>query len=341
MSDVRSASIDFKKASAVFKAVGSIDSDEISNSAIKAVQTIGTTDELLILGDAGLTCAGRALIRNIGENTVELGADGSEYPIQLRVGEFCLTRFNIQSIHAKALIGEGIIEFTITGDDKASTIEPKALQFGATDNGGGEVGDHVALRLGSAQSEVWVTFDLFVPFENLTFWDPNGSANFCTLYDDNMTVAGGSILGAIGQATETGPQGAWYAFGGSSNDEATPGAGIFYDTWITCELHLVKTGTTTVEFYANGSLQCTFTDAEASDVKDIVLGQRNAPDTDATKLVYMRGLAVGTTQGGTDLISTTKAELNAQPVGDAASFMIGEGWTTLVGFPAIVDDPSL
>jgi hypothetical protein len=214
---------------------------------------------------------------------------------------------------------------------------PKALSFTATDNGGGAVGDNAGLRLDSAESEVWVEFDLAMPLENTLFWDPNGSANFCTVCDDNVLLGGGSTLGAIGVV----PDGsfAWNAFGGSSSDEATPGAGIFYDQWITCQLHVVKTGTTTVEFYADDTLYCTFTDAETSDVKDIILGQKSAPDDDGTKVIYMKNLKVGTTQHGFDLLSITEATLNAHAVGDAAAFLLAHGITGCTGFPQIVDDP--
>jgi hypothetical protein len=216
---------------------------------------------------------------------------------------------------------------------------PKALSFTATDNGGGEVGDWTALRLDPALSEVWVEFDLAIPTENLAFWDPNGSGSFCTFFDDNVVLGGGSTLGAISQATETGPQAAWNAFGGVSNDEATPGAGIFYDQWMTCQLHIAKTGTTTVDFYADDTLYCTFTDAEAADIVDIALGHHHAPDDDGTKLVYIKNVKIGTTQHGTDLLSITAVELNAQTVGDAATFLIAQGMTGITGFPTIVEDP--
>lgn len=79
------------------------------------IQTIGTVDETIALVDVG-TVGYLLVVNQDGTNYVELGSDGSVYPIKLKAGEFCLLRWNGAAIHAKANTGACDVEFNILPD---------------------------------------------------------------------------------------------------------------------------------------------------------------------------------------------------------------------------------
>jgi hypothetical protein len=256
----------------------------ISDAAIKSVQTIGTTDELLALGDAALTCAGRAMIRNIGSTTVELGSDGSTYPIILEAGDFCLTRFNINEIHGKALVSNGILEYTITGDDKAAIPLPQVMESDAS------VADAFATKdWGSDENDVWLSFGLFFDSAALTFWNgDSGSGVFAGMLDN---IDGPKCMLNVGVSVA----GEWY-FHGSANDSA--GSAVA-GAWNDCEMHFVNGGT--CEFYVGGVLTASYTDG-GNTVTKIQMGQVGA-DPNAASIANIRNVKVGTTRHGSELFA--------------------------------------
>lgn len=67
---------------------------------VVGVQSIGTSDEVVAIDDIGT--AGFCLVKNLdSSNYIEIGADGTTYPIKLLAGEFALFRIN-GTLHAKA-----------------------------------------------------------------------------------------------------------------------------------------------------------------------------------------------------------------------------------------------
>lgn len=75
-------------------------------------QLIGTADETLTF-PADLATVGYCLFQNLdATNYIEIGNDGSNYPVRLLAGEKAMFRFN-GTIHAKANTGACKLAFTI------------------------------------------------------------------------------------------------------------------------------------------------------------------------------------------------------------------------------------
>jgi hypothetical protein len=185
----------------------------------------------------------------------------------------------------------------------------------------------VQISLGPVD-EVWIEFGLAISAAALTAWGTDGSGEFCTVEGaTGGPCLGGAKLGAITEFTEAGPTPNWYLFGGSSNDEQVGPPAPTTDTWQTCELHVLKTGSTLVEFYVEGTLVSSFTDAEATSIEAIGFGQNSNPASG--DFVYIKDIKIGSTRHGTDLF-VPDLTAGDPPAG---------GWTCTVGFPVVVDDP--
>lgn len=79
------------------------------------VQTIGTSDETIPLGDVGTI--GYVYIHNLdATNFVIFGSDGSVYPNKAKATEPALVRWNGAAVHIKANSGACKVEYAIIED---------------------------------------------------------------------------------------------------------------------------------------------------------------------------------------------------------------------------------
>lgn len=75
--------------------------DVAGTAGIQNVAAIGTSDEVLPLGD--ISTIGWVYLKNLdATNYVTVGSDGILYPLKLKPGEFFLGRWNAAAIHVKA-----------------------------------------------------------------------------------------------------------------------------------------------------------------------------------------------------------------------------------------------
>jgi len=82
---------------------------------VRAVQSIGTTDEVLALGE--ISSLGYLYIRNNDTtNYVEVGVDGTNYVVKLKAGEIALFRVDGSAIHAKANTAACSCEYLLIED---------------------------------------------------------------------------------------------------------------------------------------------------------------------------------------------------------------------------------
>lgn len=82
---------------------------------VRAVQSIGTTDEAL--GQGEITSPGFIYIRNNDTtNYVEVGVDGTNYVAKLKPGEIAFFRVDGAAIHAKANTAACSVEYFLTED---------------------------------------------------------------------------------------------------------------------------------------------------------------------------------------------------------------------------------
>lgn len=107
-----SISLSFTKATAK-DSLGSSGNISVSGSKfVHAVQSIGTSDEALGIGE--ITTPGVVMARNIDStNYVELGADGTNYVVKLLAGESAFFRIDGTAIHAKANTAACLVEFLV------------------------------------------------------------------------------------------------------------------------------------------------------------------------------------------------------------------------------------
>lgn len=82
---------------------------------VRAVQSIGTTDEALGLGE--ISSLGYLYIRNNDTtNYVEVGVDGTNYVVKLKAGEVALFRVDGAAVHAKANTAACSCEYLLIED---------------------------------------------------------------------------------------------------------------------------------------------------------------------------------------------------------------------------------
>lgn len=95
-------SLNFNKNNASLSRTLSIQVTVAGSRPYSDMQNIGTSDETLALGSIGTI--GFVCFRNIdATNYIDIGADGSSYPIRLLAGEIAgPLRWNGAAIHAKA-----------------------------------------------------------------------------------------------------------------------------------------------------------------------------------------------------------------------------------------------
>lgn len=84
----------------------------VGSHFVKAVQTIGTSDETLDIGEIGTI--GFVYLRNLdATNYIEIGSDGTNYPLKLLKGNVALFRWNAAAIHAKANTASCLLEYAV------------------------------------------------------------------------------------------------------------------------------------------------------------------------------------------------------------------------------------
>jgi len=85
--------------------------DTVGGRATKLVQTIGTVEETLILGD--VAAVRMLLIRNLdATNFIELGVATGVYGVRVRAGNFALYNPNGTTVFARANTASVKVEFT-------------------------------------------------------------------------------------------------------------------------------------------------------------------------------------------------------------------------------------
>lgn len=110
-------SLKFAKGGANFEATfGSGYFDVAGSAGNKQVQAIGITDESLALGD--VSSIGYVALKNLdATNSIQVGSDGTLYPILLRAnGGWAIMEWNAAAIHAKANVAPCNLEYTIISD---------------------------------------------------------------------------------------------------------------------------------------------------------------------------------------------------------------------------------
>lgn len=96
-----SAQLAFSKNSASLQLGKSGTLDVTGDHFESKVLAIGTTDESIAKGD--MSTVGFVMIRNLDDtNFVLAGDDGTNYPVKILAGEFCLFRLNGSTLHLKA-----------------------------------------------------------------------------------------------------------------------------------------------------------------------------------------------------------------------------------------------
>jgi len=107
------ATLNFAKSGSNSIAKGLTDTIDVAGAYVAdAQQLIGTVDETLTY-PADLATVGMCIFQNLdATNYIEIGNDGSNYPIRLKAGEFGIFRFN-GTIHAKANTAACKLGFTI------------------------------------------------------------------------------------------------------------------------------------------------------------------------------------------------------------------------------------
>lgn len=105
--------LNFIKAGSQSIAKGLTDTIDVAGTyTASAVQLIGTTDETLTF-PSDLASVGYCIFENLdATNYLEIGSDGTNYPIRLKAGEIAMLRFN-GTIHAKANTAACKLGFTI------------------------------------------------------------------------------------------------------------------------------------------------------------------------------------------------------------------------------------
>ncbi len=147
---------------------------------------------------------------------------------------------------------------------------------------------------GSPESELWVTFGLYLPAAALAYWAANGSpprSGLLLKFDDGFN----EFL----QLSDFGSGLRWTDFWVQSTDPPTG------DTCLTVEHHYTNGGP--IQVYVDGVLVISTTDLNLSEFSSISLGQDLAgagglnPDPD--EVVYIQYAKVGTVRGGSNLFS--------------------------------------
>lgn len=110
------ASLKFNKGgSSLITDFGSVLFDVAGTAFNKQTQTIGTADEVLVLGD--VSSIGFVAFKNLDPtNSIYIGSDGTLYPIILRPLGFAVMEWNAAAIHAKAITANCIIEYSLVAE---------------------------------------------------------------------------------------------------------------------------------------------------------------------------------------------------------------------------------
>jgi hypothetical protein len=152
--------------------------------------------------------------------------------------------------------------------------------------------------LGSANDEVWLTFDLAYAQAALDFWQlqPFGSAVIGSLM--SADGLGGDIEAPFVQYNT--PDFV-FADGGIGGEQG--GTPAVAETWQTLELHY-KRADAVNELYVNGVLAYTHTHSpdSALDIRNILLGQYFAYG-DVAEVVYIKNVKCGSSRGGTQFFA--------------------------------------
>lgn len=86
--------------------------DAAGNGNIGQVVSVGTSDETLDKGD--VSTPGMLYARNLdATNFLDIGPDGTVYPIRLKPGCDCLLQWNGSAIHVKANTAPCLLEYVL------------------------------------------------------------------------------------------------------------------------------------------------------------------------------------------------------------------------------------
>lgn len=173
----------------------------------------------------------------------------------------------------------------------------------------GSMGDaFAAVDLGSAISEIWLTFRIALDADSLIAWSGVGSSNLVQLLAADDT-SGAGTLGVD-------PSSEWELEGDTGNE---PAGGRWYDA----EIHRVTSGLD--RLYLAGALDIDGTEVTDNDAQFVQLGQSFVIANGG--IVYFSSIKIGTTRGADDLFSwpDTSTDLSA--------------FTTTSGDVSVVDDP--
>jgi hypothetical protein len=98
------------------KATGSLSTsfsaDQTGDFYEQGIQTVGTSEEQLEQGD--IVTIGYVAVRNMDEtNYVEIGPDGTSWPVKLKPLQGCVMPWNDTEIHAKANTASCKVEYLL------------------------------------------------------------------------------------------------------------------------------------------------------------------------------------------------------------------------------------
>jgi len=172
-------------------------------------------------------------------------------------------------------------------------------------------------------TEAWVTFDVLFPPETIAWFNDHGGNFILLLQDDASNNAAVLVTGVAGGLGVGGDPGAVWADGtnGGSCDAPAPDA-----AWHTVEYHY-KQGVVS-ELYIDGTLRWSVAPSGSHDLNSFALGPWDTSGADAP--FYFDNVKIGTTRGGSDIISD-----------DFEAGTLSPSWSATGDGLTVVDDPTL
>lgn len=176
-----------------------------------------------------------------------------------------------------------------------------------------EVSDSYVQKDFGENPEVWLTFDLGITADMITFWNETDGAS--GVFANMIHVEGSYGFYFLGGADQV-----WNTF---YNSGGTPVPAI---GWQTCEWHYVAPST--LELYVGGSLAVpNVLGPEGDNAIGVQIGQQITTTLDPRCIAYVRNVKIGTTRGASDIFADDFSSGNLS------------AWSSIVGDCSIVPDP--